>query len=102
MDTVEETGKVSKRSKKLAEKYHTMDCVACGFNGCDPDHILNFAGVISRDCELNIWPLCRTCHSKKGNMGLASFVSKNKLDHILIDRGFWSDGRKWRHSELGK
>ena len=76
--------------------------MACGAYGCDPDHILNYSGCSHRDKPFNVWPLCRKHHTEKGNIGLTDFAKKYNIDDILVERGYWHDGRKWRHSKLGK
>jgi hypothetical protein len=92
---------VSKRNKKLAAKYRGVPCINCGRGGSVGDHVLNYAGIPKRDCELNLWPLCIPCHYYKTHDGLTKFVEDNNLQGILRDRGFYFD-EKWRHEKLGK
>lgn len=84
------------RNKQLAEKFRTMNCIACLRTPCDGDHIKNFAGQEEKDIEENIWPLCRFCHIEKHRIGLSEFVKRHNLKEELLSRGFWFDGFKWR------
>lgn len=63
------------------------------------DHILNFKNWKSRDCELNMWPLCFQDHREKHDIGLTKFAEKYQLAYELKRRGFYycDASNKWRH-----
>jgi hypothetical protein len=48
-------------------------CENCGAYGCDPDHNPTRGSRANLDHDLVI-PLCRECHSLKGNVGDKTFA----------------------------
>lgn len=64
-------------------------CAACGKTGpSDPDHI-STVGSGGKTSFQNIWSLCRSCHTKKGQEGLTTFVHRRQhLMLVLFSKGW--------------
>jgi 5-methylcytosine-specific restriction endonuclease McrA len=93
-----------KKNIELREKFKKMKCMACGYTPCDCDHILNSCGLEERETELNCWPLCRKCHTEKGNIGRVSFIEKYNLGPEMYRRGFRQHAKtgKWYYPKVEK
>lgn len=71
-------------------------CFITGQEG-DTHHLLTRGAYPEyKDCEWNKIGLTRELHSECHDIGLPAFVKKYGLEEEMLNRNFWSDGRRWR------
>ena len=63
-------------NRALLEARKRERCCVCEKYGCDPDHIKT-VGAGGDDVENNVWPLCRTHHVERHQLGVLTFIRKH-------------------------
>lgn len=69
----------------LLDFIKTLKCVVCSDTPCDPDHITT-RGAGGDDIARNVWPLCRSHHNERGQIGLPAFVRKYASAQAWMER----------------
>ena len=73
--------------KKLLAVIKNSKCIICGISPSDPDHIKH-RGSGGEDTPINLWPLCRSHHIERHQIGLTRFTQKYpQALRELIKRG---------------
>ena len=63
------------KNRKLLNEIKKRSCIICGKHPSDADHIRS-KGAGGSDVESNLWPLCRTHHREKHDIGLRRFATR--------------------------
>lgn len=76
------------KSNANLDKVRKMPCIVClAPSPSDPDHFVT-RGAGGGDNLGNLNPLCRSCHIKKGSLGVLSFWAKYS-DTIIENRKYF-------------
>lgn len=87
------------KNQEVLDKFRGKPCLVCSSPG-EPDHIKS-RGAGGTNEEFNLWSLCRSCHTKRHNLGFITFVSRHRVLQLeLVKKGWVLGGSKlakWIH-----